>query len=114
MWPEDLLCSNVTMSHFVEFRPLFGTVASIANVISLMVATQPAGSLKASLLGVCYSQLCCGDSPQTLGPMDESPSQHPPGRDNVFAGSWGQVWGPEGIADVGEYLSTSLAFVQEP
>lgn len=51
---KDLLCLDATMSHFLEFRPLVGTVASIANAISLMVATQPAGSLKASLLGVCY------------------------------------------------------------
>lgn len=50
---RDLLALNVTVSHFLEFRLLVRTVASIANAISLTVATLPAGSLKASLLGVC-------------------------------------------------------------
>lgn len=70
---KDLLCSNMTMSHFLEFRPLVGTVASIANVISQLVPSK----LICRVSVTC--QLCCGDSPQTLGPTDESPSQHPLG-----------------------------------
>lgn len=50
---KDLPASKETMSHFLEFGVLVGIVASIANVIGLMVARQPSGSLKTSLLAVC-------------------------------------------------------------
>lgn len=70
---KDLLCSNVTTSHFLEFRPLVGTVASTANVISQLVPSK----LICRVSVTC--QLCCGDSLKTLGPTDESPSWHPLG-----------------------------------
>lgn len=36
--------------------------------------------------------------------MKAQVSSPPPREGNVFVGSWGQVWGPEGKADVGEIL----------
>ena len=63
-------CDNVP---FWNVGLLLGLWPAIANVISQLVPSK----LICRVSVTC--QLCCGDSPKTLGPTDESPSQHPLG-----------------------------------